>query len=100
MTTSAVDPLVRDLVQWCVAQPRRYGEVLDAWRTSCPRLMVWEEAKARGLVETWQDDLNGGLWVAVTERGRELAGAVPMPAGAPAAAKPKGAASPGAMPTG
>ena len=23
---------------------RTYEEVLDAWRTSCPRLPVWEEA--------------------------------------------------------
>jgi len=23
---------------------------MDAWRTSCPKLPVWEEANARGLV--------------------------------------------------
>ena len=30
--------------------PRPYADVLDAWRTSCPRLPVWEEANDRGFV--------------------------------------------------
>ena len=45
-----VDTLVLDLVEWIAKEPRRYSEVMDAWRTSCPRLMVWEEAVERGLV--------------------------------------------------
>lgn len=43
-------PLVADLVEWVSRQPRPYAEVLEAWRTSCPRLPVWEEAVDRGLV--------------------------------------------------
>jgi hypothetical protein len=39
--TDTLAPLVRDLVAWVAAGPRPYGEVLDAWRTSCPRLTVW-----------------------------------------------------------
>ena len=31
-------------------QPRPYDEVIDAWRTSCPRLTVWEDAIDRGLI--------------------------------------------------
>ena len=45
-----VDTLVLDLIEWIAKEPRRYSEVMDAWRTSCPRLMVWEEAGERGLV--------------------------------------------------
>lgn len=45
-----VDTLVLDLVEWIARQPRTYREVMEAWRTSCPRLMVWEEAVERGLV--------------------------------------------------
>ncbi|MFC0389525.1 hypothetical protein [Muricoccus vinaceus] len=44
------EPLVLDLVEWVARQPRPYAEVMEAWRTSCPRLMVWEEAVERGLV--------------------------------------------------
>jgi hypothetical protein len=48
MTTC--DPLVLDLVQWVAREPRTYAEVLDAWKTSCPRLTVWEDAVDRGLL--------------------------------------------------
>ena len=45
-----VDALVMDLLEWIGPQGRPYAEVIDAWRTSCPRLPVWEEANARGYV--------------------------------------------------
>jgi D-3-phosphoglycerate dehydrogenase len=45
-----VDALVLDLLEWIGSAPRPYDEVLDAWRTSCPRLPVWEEANERGFV--------------------------------------------------
>lgn len=43
-----VDALVIDLLEWIGPRARPYAEVIDAWRTSCPRLPVWEEANARG----------------------------------------------------
>jgi hypothetical protein len=45
-----VDQLILDLLQWLGSEPRPYTEVLDAWRTSCPRLPVWEEANDRGFI--------------------------------------------------
>ena len=45
-----VEPLVLDLLEWIDRQPRPYSEVMAIWRTSCPRLPVWEEANARGYV--------------------------------------------------
>jgi hypothetical protein len=48
--TDALEPLIRDLLEWIAIRPRTYAEVMDAWRTSCPRLTVWEEANERGLV--------------------------------------------------
>ena len=44
------EPLILDLVEWVARQPRLYAEVMEAWRTSCPRLPVWEDAVERGLV--------------------------------------------------
>lgn len=49
--TGAPDPLVLDLVEWVAGAPRPYADVLDRWRTSCPRLTVWEDALDRGLVK-------------------------------------------------
>jgi hypothetical protein len=42
--------LILDLCEWVAARPRTYSEVMDAWRTSCPRLPIWEDATDLGLV--------------------------------------------------
>jgi hypothetical protein len=48
----AVENLILDLIEWVGRKGRSYQETIDAWRTSCPRLPVWEEATERRLVET------------------------------------------------
>jgi hypothetical protein len=48
--TDPVDALILDLLEWIGPATRPYDEVMDVWRTSCPRLPVWEEANDRGLV--------------------------------------------------
>ena len=60
------EPLILDLVEWVARRPRPYAEVMEAWRTSCPRLPVWEDAVDRGLVER----RDGGEVVTVTAAGR------------------------------
>jgi hypothetical protein len=45
-----LEPLVLDLIDWVSREPRTYRETIDAWRTSCPRLTVWEDAVENGLV--------------------------------------------------
>jgi hypothetical protein len=62
--TAIVTSLVFDLVEWVGKEPRSYRDVMDAWRTSCPRLTVWEEAVDRGLLA------RKGESVVVTETGR------------------------------
>jgi D-3-phosphoglycerate dehydrogenase len=49
--TDNVDYLILDLLDWLRPGSRPYGEVLDAWRASCPRLPVWEEATERGFID-------------------------------------------------
>ena len=43
-----VEPLILDLLEWIGNSLKPYRDVIDAWRTSCPRLPVWEEANSRG----------------------------------------------------
>lgn len=50
MDDSAPESLILDLLEWLAKCDRSYEEVMDAWRTSCPRLPVWEDANERGLV--------------------------------------------------
>ena len=61
-----LDDLVLDLLEWLGSSPRPYSEVLDAWRTSCPRLPVWEEATDKGFVS------RRGRLVEVTPQGRSF----------------------------
>jgi hypothetical protein len=65
------DPLVLDLVEWIAREPRLYSEVIESWRTSCPRLTIWEDAVDRGYVA--RESVAGlGVRVAVTEGGAEF----------------------------
>ena len=63
--------LVLDLVEWVAARPRPYAEVMEAWRTSCPRLTIWEDAVDQGLVVREHRD-GRGTFVRVTPSGRAL----------------------------
>jgi len=52
-----IEPLILDLLEFLVSRERTYEEVMEAWRTSCPRLTVWEDANQRGLVTVaWEGD--------------------------------------------
>ena len=51
LMTDNLDNLILDLLEWLGSGQRPYLEVLDAWRTSCPRFPVWEDANDRGFVE-------------------------------------------------
>lgn len=67
--TDPTEALVLDLVEWVAARPRSYDEIMEAWRTSCPRLTIWEDAVDRGLVV--REQVAGvRAMVNLTERGR------------------------------
>ena len=64
MADTVVEALILDLLDWVAQRERTYEEVMLAWRTSCPKLPVWEDATDRGFVET-----EGGI-VRITASGR------------------------------
>ena len=66
-----VEALIVDLLEWIGPDARPYAEVMDAWRTSCPRLPVWEEANARGYVSREHSPQTGAL-VRLTPLGLDL----------------------------
>jgi len=66
--------LIIQFLAWVGERPRCYGEAMEAWRTSCPRLTIWEDAISDGLVR-----IEGGMKapmrqakVVLTERGQAL----------------------------
>jgi hypothetical protein len=68
--TEAADPLVLDFVEWIAREPRLYADVIATWRTSCPRLTIWEDAVDQGYV-TRETIAGTGVIVAVTEGGEK-----------------------------
>jgi hypothetical protein len=56
---------------WVADRPRNYAQAMDAWRSTCPRLSVWEDAIIEGLVRIESNaDCSAGLRsVRLTPRG-------------------------------
>ena len=65
------DPLLLDLVEWVARQSRPYSELMEAWRTSCPRLTVWEDAVDRGYLARLPQPGRETI-VAATDAGRRF----------------------------
>jgi len=68
--TGTVESLILDLLEWLSARDRTYSETMDAWRTSCPRLPVWEDATDRGLIRV--DRVEAVSFVKPSAAGRAL----------------------------
>jgi hypothetical protein len=64
-----VAPLILDFLEWLAREPRPYVDVMDAWRTSCPRLTVWEDSLERGFVTRTRRSGRDAL-VEITPAGR------------------------------
>ena len=63
--------LLLEFLAWIEARPRTYSEAIDAWRSSCPRHPVWDDAAAAGLVRVVRDGrTQSEAAVALTEVGR------------------------------
>jgi hypothetical protein len=55
-------------LSWIADRPRSYAQTMEAWRTSCPRLSVWEDAIIEDLVR-----IDGGhRAVTLTPRGHAV----------------------------
>ena len=63
--------LTLQMLDWIAQGTHSYAEVLDAWKSSCPRLTIWEDACANGLVDSAPG--MAGL-VTLTEKGRNFLG--------------------------
>jgi hypothetical protein len=70
MADTVVEALIFELLEWLAKRDRSYEEVMDSWRTSCPRLPVWEDANDRGLII--REEVNGRHIVRITSSGLAL----------------------------
>ena len=68
----AITAPTRELLNWVASRRRTYVETMEAWRTSCPRMSVWEDSEIDGLVRIQRDDATDESIVVLTDRGRSL----------------------------
>ena len=68
LRTLTTPALTLDLLSWIDVRSRSYEETIEAWKTSCPRLSVWDDAVIDGLVQI--DRSQHGATVVLTALGR------------------------------
>ena len=68
--SATLTPLILDFLDWLAVEPRCYEDVMEAWRTSCPRLTVWEDAVDQGFVARRR--VEGMLLVELTAAGQRF----------------------------
>jgi hypothetical protein len=60
--------IMLQFLAWVADRPRTYPQTMDAWRSTCPHLSVWEDAIIGGLVRI---DNGNGRAVVLTPAGRK-----------------------------
>jgi len=68
----ALDPLTLEFLRFVSSRPRTYAEAMEAWRSSCPRHPVWDDAVNDGLIEVVGRGEPTQQLVALTSKGRAL----------------------------
>jgi hypothetical protein len=66
-----VSLIMLQFLAWVAIRSRTYAEAMDAWRTSCPRLSVWEDAQIEGLIQ-FEGEPSQPTRVVLTSRGRDV----------------------------
>jgi hypothetical protein len=76
-----ISPLTRDFLDWIAGGPKTYADAMEAWRTSCPRLTIWEDALGDGLICLKHEPgmTMGETRVVITARGQRALGEVHAP---------------------
>lgn len=64
--------LLVQFLAWVARHPRTYSEAMDAWRSTCPRHTVWEDALMDGLIELEAKDAGRETFVSLTPQGRAI----------------------------
>jgi len=64
------DALTLQFLAWVAEEPRTYAQAMEAWRSTCPRLSIWEDAILDGLVAFAGGTTRNQSRVVLTPKGR------------------------------
>ena len=67
-----VDLLTLEFLEWISSRPRTYADAMEAWRTSCPRNSVWEDALIGGLIQIENGSRVSESKVTLTRKGKAI----------------------------
>jgi hypothetical protein len=70
--SESVSLLTLDFLRWVSSRRRTYAEAMEAWRSTCPRHTVWEDALLDGLVQVESAGTQHPDEVTLTPRGRAI----------------------------
>jgi hypothetical protein len=70
--SESVNLLMLEFLSWISSRRRTYGDVMQAWQTTCPRHTVWEDAMIDGYVQLNRRDTLRDPEVTLTPRGMAL----------------------------
>ena len=65
-----VSLLMLEFLTWVASRPRTYAEAMEAWRSTCPRHTVWEDALADGLIQLQSGGTLDQVEVTLTPQGK------------------------------
>ena len=68
----SVTLLTLEFLAWIDSRPRTYAEAIEAWRSSCPRHPVWDDALIEGLIRIESAETMDRSLVILTPRGKAL----------------------------
>lgn len=69
--TEPASLLMIEFLTWVSLRRRTYADAMEAWRSSCPRLTVWEDALADSLIRIEGDTLRQAE-VTLTPKGKAV----------------------------
>ena len=72
----AAHALTLQFLAWVAEAPRTYAQAMEAWRSTCPRLSIWEDAILDGLVAFEGGATRNQSRVMLTRKGRTLLRAI------------------------
>jgi hypothetical protein len=67
-----VSLLMVEFLSWVSRRRRTYDEAMDAWRSTCPRQTVWEDAQIDGLIRVVRGGTPDQSEVTLTPRARAI----------------------------
>jgi hypothetical protein len=72
LQNKSVSLSIIEFLKWISLRPRTYGEAMESWRSTCPRLTIWEDALAEGYIQVESGTAMDQSKVTLTDRGQSL----------------------------